>query len=119
MVVTKQEALNHEEHGAIMKHKCGKDSSIVPSLFFSLFLFGLLDLFFYFLFFSLFCLLFGLFGLFFYFLTWDNALIMMIITLLFTYNSILRTMMTLYEMPPAVYWDVQRSSLASDVETYR
>ena len=25
------------------------------------------------------------------FLTWDNALIMMIITLLFTYNSILRT----------------------------
>ena len=67
MVVTKREALNHEEHGAIMKVKCGKDSSIVPSLFFSLFLFGLLDLFFYFLFFSIFCLLFGLFGLFFLF----------------------------------------------------
>ena len=44
-VVTKQEALNHEEHGAIMKHKCGKDSSIVPYLFFSLFLFGLFGLF--------------------------------------------------------------------------
>ena len=37
MVVTKQEALLHEEHGAIMKHKCGKYSSIVPSLFFALF----------------------------------------------------------------------------------
>ena len=24
MVVTKQEALNHEEHGVITKHKCGK-----------------------------------------------------------------------------------------------
>ena len=38
MVVTKQEALNHEEHGAIMKHtSVEKDSSIVPSLFFYLF----------------------------------------------------------------------------------
>ena len=90
MVVTKQETLNHEELGAITKHKCGKDSSIVPSLFFSLFLFGLFGLFPYFV-----CV--GNFGLFpfFYFLTWDNALIMMIITLLFTHNTILRAMMTL------------------------
>ena len=45
--------------------------------------------------------LFGLFFLFFLFPHWDNALIMMIITLLFTYNSKLqintRTNMTLYE----------------------
>ena len=41
MVVIKQETLNHEEHGAIMKHKCGKDSSIVPSLIFSFFVWAL------------------------------------------------------------------------------
>ena len=38
MKVTKQETLYHEEHGATLKHKCGKkDSSIVP-FYFSLFL---------------------------------------------------------------------------------
>ena len=32
MKVTKQETLYHEDHGATLKHKCGKkDSSIVPS----------------------------------------------------------------------------------------
>ena len=45
------------------------------------------------------------------FLTWDNALIMMIITLLFTYNSILqldtRTKYDSIWMPPAVYRDMQ------------
>ena len=36
MKVTTQETLYHEDHGATLKHKCGKkDSSIVPSLFFS------------------------------------------------------------------------------------
>ena len=31
MKVTKQETLYHEDHGATLKHKCGKkDSSIVP-----------------------------------------------------------------------------------------
>ena len=36
MKVTTYETLYHEDHGAILKHKCGKrDSSIVPSLFFS------------------------------------------------------------------------------------
>ena len=34
MKVTKHETLYHEDHGATLKHKCGKkDSSIVPSLF--------------------------------------------------------------------------------------
>ena len=34
MKVTKKETLYHEDHGATLKHKCGKeDSSIVPSLF--------------------------------------------------------------------------------------
>ena len=36
MKVTTYETLYHEDHSAILKHKCGKrDSSIVPSLFFS------------------------------------------------------------------------------------
>ena len=84
MVVTKQEALNHEEHGAIMKHKCGKDSSIVPSLFFSFFVWALWPLFF------------GgnIWPPFFYFLTWDNDVIMMIITLLFTHSSKIKMMIT-------------------------
>ena len=77
MKVTKQETLYHEDHGATLKHKCGKkDSSIVPSFIYLYFFFFLP--FFFFLFFR------------------DNALIMMIITLLFflqlnNYNSILRT----------------------------
>ena len=65
--MTKQETLYHKDHGATLKHMCGKkDSSIAP--------------FFYFL--GLF-LLFGLF--------WDNALLLMIITLLFIYNSMITT----------------------------
>ena len=40
MKVTKQETLYHEDHGATLKHKCGKkDSSIVP--FYFLFFLGL------------------------------------------------------------------------------
>ena len=46
MKVTKQETLYHEDHGATLKHKCGKkDSSIAPSLLFSHFLFGPFSLF--------------------------------------------------------------------------
>ena len=74
MKVTKQETLYHEDHGDTLKHKCGKkDSSIVPFYFFSLFL--------------------GLFLPFFFlpFFIWDNALLMMIITLLFIYNSMITT----------------------------
>ena len=41
------------------------------------------------------------------FLTWDNALIMKIIRLLFIYNSILRTKYDSTWMPPAVYRYVQ------------
>ena len=56
MKVTKQETLYHKDHGATLKHKCGKkDSSIVPFISF-------LGPFFYLAF------------LFFLFLTWDNAL---------------------------------------------
>ena len=37
--VKKRETLYHKDHGATLKHKCGKkDSSIVPFYFFSLFL---------------------------------------------------------------------------------
>ena len=68
MKVPKYETLYHEDPGATLKHKCGKRIVTLPLL-------------------SFFSFLFGFFGLFFYFLTWDNALIMMIITLLFTYNS--------------------------------
>ena len=46
MKVTTYETLYHEDHGAILKQKCGKrDSSIVPSLFFSHFIFFLLPFF--------------------------------------------------------------------------
>ena len=55
-----------------------RGSRIAPSIFSLIFLNGFLA--------SLF--LFGFFGLFYFdFLTWDDALIMKIITLLFTYNS--------------------------------
>ena len=38
MKMTKQETLYHEDHGATLKHKCGKkDSSIVPFYFIFLF----------------------------------------------------------------------------------
>ena len=39
MKVTKQETLYHKDHGATLKHKCGKkDSSIVPFIAFLPFL---------------------------------------------------------------------------------
>ena len=116
MKVTTYETLYHEDHGAILKHKCGKrDSSIVPSFFFSHFIF----LFFFFgLFFSFWPFLF--FSFFFFlksevssqlvgesqssssFPHRDKALIMKIVTLLLIYNSRITTQhleqnMTLYE----------------------
>ena len=116
MKVTKWETLYHEDHGATLKHKCGKRIVALSLLSFSLiFLFGP------FLFFlrTLFFLfrpeshpdLWGNHSLHHPFLTWDNAL-MMIITLLFflqlnNYNSILRTKYDSIWMPPAVYWDMQ------------
>ena len=125
MKVTTYETLYHEDHGATLKHKCGKRIVTLPLLSFSLifsFFSFLFVLFFFFLlgFFGLFFYL-GFFGLFYLFLQsgvssqlvgesqspssfphWGNALIKMIITLLFTYNSILQLDiqnkdMTLYE----------------------
>ena len=107
-----------------------KDSSIVPSIFFSHFFGSSLFLAFFGTFFPFLWPLFFLSSPFFIFrpeshpdlwgnhslhhpfLTWDNALIMMIITLLFflqlnNYNSILRTKYDSIWMPPAVYRDVQ------------
>ena len=44
MKVTKQETLYHKDHGATLKHKCGKmDSNIAPSLFSLIFLLALLS----------------------------------------------------------------------------
>src|SRR3954469_21543156 len=115
MKVTKQETLYHEDHGATLKHKCGKRIVALSLLSVSLilyfiFLFGLFS-FFMASFFSLFYFIFrpeshpdlwGNHSLHHPFLTWDNALKMMIITLLFFLqlnndNSILRTNMTLCE----------------------
>ena len=97
MKVTKQETLYYEDHGATLKHKCGKRivalSLLSFSLIFFVFLFGpslfMASLFFFF--FLIFRAeshpdLWGNHYLHHPFLTWDNALIMMIITLLFTYN---------------------------------
>ena len=91
MKVTKQETPYHEDYGATLKHKCGKGQQHCPfSLFLSFYLF----------------IWAFLWPLFFVrslirlvgesqspssFPPWDNALIMKIITLLFTYNSILGT----------------------------
>ena len=67
----------YEEHGATLKHKCGKrDSNIAPFFISFLYFFGPFFLWpFFFLFWT------------FLFLFEDNALIMMIITLLFIYIS--------------------------------
>ena len=87
MKVKKQKTLYHEDYGTTLKHKCGKkDSNIVPSLFFSHFIFFIWA-------FSLFLWplffrpeshpdLWGNHSLHHPFLTWDNALIVMIVTLL-------------------------------------
>ena len=98
MKMTTQETLYHEDHGATLKHKCGKRivtlSLLSFSLIFSFFYLGLFSLFLWppFFFFFLFCPeshpdLWGNHSLHHPFLTWDNALTMMIITLLFTYYS--------------------------------
>ena len=91
MKVTKQETLYHKDHGATLKHKCGK-RIVALSLFFLFFLLVLL-------FFSLASFfspeshpdLWGNHSLHHPFLTWDNALIMKTIRLLFTYNSRITT----------------------------
>ena len=91
MKVITWETLYYEDHGATLKHKCGKkDSSIAP-----FYLFSFLGLFF-----SLAFLLF-----------WDNALLnddhhTSIYLQLNDYNSILKQSMTIW-MPPAVYRDMQ------------
>ena len=97
--------LPHEDHGATLKHKCGKRIVTLSPLSFSLIFFFS---FFYFGFFDLF--LFGLLWPLLFFIKsevssrlvgesqspssfphWDNALIMKIITLLFIYNSRITT----------------------------
>ena len=105
MKVTKWETLYHEDLGVTLKHKCGKRIVTLSLLSFSLiFLFGPFLLLFYGLFFrpESHPDLWGNHSLHHPFLTWDNALIMKIITLLFTYNSRITTQcleqnMTLYE----------------------
>ena len=94
MKVTIWETLYYEDHGATLKHKCGKRIVTLSLLSFSL-------IFFIWAFFlrPLFYLfspeshpdLWGNHSLHHPFLTWDNALIMIIITLLFTYNSWITT----------------------------
>ena len=77
MKVTKQETLYHEDYGATLKHKCGKRIVTLSLLSFSLIFLGLL--FFY-----------GL-SLFFYSSLGTMLQKMMIITLLFIYNSMITT----------------------------
>ena len=95
MKVITCETLYYEDHGATLKHKCGKRIVTLSLLSFSLiFLFG--PFLFLWPLFSFFRPeshpdLWGNHSLHHPFLTWDNALIMMIITLLFTYNSRITT----------------------------
>ena len=108
MKVISQETLYHEDHGANLKHKCGKTIVTLSLLSFSLIIFLFGPSFFWPLFLLLLFSpeshpdLWGNHSLHHPFLTWDNALIMMIITLLITYNSRITTQyleqdMTLYE----------------------
>ena len=94
MKVTTQETLYHEDHGATLKHKCGKRIVALSLLSFSLiFLFGLpwtLIILFYFSS-GVSSRLVGESQSPSSFPHWDNALIMVIITLLFTYNSRITT----------------------------
>ena len=88
MKVTKQETLYHKDHGATLKHKCGKRIVALSLLSFSL-----IFLFWAFLFYGLSPFL---------FLTWDNALEnddrhTSIYLQLNDYNSMLEQKMTLYE----------------------
>ena len=95
---------DYEDHGATLKHKCGKRIVTLSLLSFSLIFFlWAFSLFLWPLFFSPESRpdLWGNHNLHYPFLTWDNALIMMIITLLFSYNSRITTRyleqdMTLY-----------------------
>ena len=125
MKVITWETLYYEDHGATLKHKCGKRIVSLSLLSFSLIFFFLFIylfgpfLFFYglFSFFSFFCPeshpdLWGNHSLHHPFLTWDNAQIMKIITLLVfsqlnNYNLKLRTKYDSMWMPLAVYRDMQ------------
>ena len=118
MKVITWETLYYEDHGATLKHKCGKRIVPLSLLYFSLiFLFGPFLFYLWPLFLYIFRPeshpdLWGNHSLHHPFLTWDNALIMMIITLLFflqlnNYNSILRTKYDSIWMPRAVYRDMQ------------
>ena len=94
MKVTTLETLYHEDHGATLKHKCGKRIIALPLLsFLSFFYLGLLSFFLASFFIRLESHpdLWGNHSLHHAFLTWDNALIKKIITLLFTYNSRITT----------------------------
>ena len=103
MKVITWETLYYEDHGATFEAQVWKkDSSIIPSLFSLIFFVGPSPSYFFMASFSLFYFFFyfspeshpdlwGNHSLHHPFLTWDNALIMKIITLLFTYNSRITT----------------------------
>ena len=101
MKATKQETLYHEDDGATLKQKCGKRiATLSPLSFLSFFCLGFFGLIYFFglswplLFFIKFGVSSRLVGESqspSSFPHWDNALIMMIITLLFTYNSRITT----------------------------
>ena len=82
MKVTKLETLYHKDHGATLKHKCGKRIVALSLLSFLSFFGPFLSLFFWPLFFSPESHpdLWGNHSLHHPFLTWANALIMLIIT---------------------------------------
>ena len=125
MKVTTYETLYHEDHGAILTHKCGKwDSSIVPSLFFSHFFVFSLSFFWGLLFFLAFLFLFLFFFVRSLIPTCGGIIVSIILsslgqcssnddhhTFIFlqlnNYNSILGTKYESIWMPPAVYRDMQ------------
>ena len=129
MKVTTYETLYHEDHGATLKHKCGKRIVALSLLSFSLiFLFGL-SLFFFFFMATLFFIWASLASFVFHKVlrlipTCEGIIASIILSSLVqcsnnedhhtfiylqlkNYNSILRTKYDSIWMPPAVYMDVQ------------
>ena len=93
MKVKKQETLYHEDHGATLKHKCGKRIVTLSLLSFSLIFWGAFSFFLWpFSFFGLLSFFYGL-SLFFFYIPHLGQCYrkMMIITLLFIYNSMITT----------------------------
>ena len=105
MKVTKQETLYHEDHGATLKHKCGKRIVALSLFIFFFSFFGPSFFYLAFLFFLGQCSI-------------NDDHHTSIYLQLNDYNSILEQKYDSIWMPPAVYQDVQWSSIVNDIKKW-